>query len=279
MAEDQRSARALKRALAEVERRLREAAATVPKARAAERGRYMKPALPMRGLTVPEQRAVFRAGYSFSGLPARQQYGIWDYIWHNAGSHEAKLQPMLFLRSLPNIPAADDLEPFWALTRGWADDIHAWDMSDELSKTFSYLLEADRRRIYPQLVAWNTDRDPWKRRQSVVSLFCYAQLHRRHPPVTKVLPLIRRLLADQDYYVQKGVGWTLRETYNVYPERAHAFVLRHAGAIHPDAFSAALEKMSTAEKAAIKERRSHARRRRAPQRGRLRDASGEESAR
>ncbi len=243
------------RALEEVERRLRAAARGIPRAQAAERARYMRPALPMLGLTIPAQRAVFRAGYGFTDAEPETQYPTWDHIWRHARIHETKLQPLFFLGTRPRIPAPAAFDAFWDLTRSWADGIDAWDQSDELSKTYSYLLESEPTRVYPQLVAWNRDANPWKRRQSIVGLFCYAQLHRKHPPVSKVLPLVRTLLDDPDYYVQKGVGWTLRETYNVYPERAHRFVVRHAVDLHPDAFSAALEKMSAAEKRAIKERR------------------------
>ena len=81
--------------------------------------------------------------------------------------------------------------------------------------------------------------------------------------MAKVLPLVERLLFDEDYYVQKGVGWTMREACNVSPERAYRFVLRRAGDIHPDAFSAALEKMNATQKASIKERHKTRRRPRA----------------
>ncbi len=246
----------MRRALDEVEKRLAVAARGLDRAQVAIRKRYMRPRLPFLGLTVPAQRAVFATGFEFSDFPREEQGAIWDYIWRHARTHEGKMQPMYFIQS---VRKKSEPHRLWELVGGWADDIHCWDHSDELSKVYSYLLEDDFQMVYPSLVEWNSDADAWKRRQSVVSLFCYAQLHERHPPVAKVLPLIRRLLADQDYYVQKGVGWTVRETYNVYPQRAYAFVLRHAAAIHPAAFSAALEKMSDAEKASIKEKRKRER--------------------
>lgn len=248
------------KALAEVERALKRAARSVRASKAAERARYMRPALPMLGLTVPQQRDVFKRGFSFSAHSPDEQYPLWDYIWRNARTHEGKMQPVFFVRSLKPTPEPAEFSAFWDFARRFADDINAWDHSDELSKTYSFLLEARPATIYPQLVAWNTDADPWKRRQSVVSLFCYAALHKRHPPATKVFPLLKRLLEDEDYYVQKGVGWTLREAYNVYPEKAFAFVLKHAGVIRPAAFSPALEKMTGSEKAEIKARRKRDRR-------------------
>jgi len=67
--------------------------------------------------------------------------------------HEGKMQPIFFLRSVQQILG---LATFWTLTRSWADAINAWDHSDELSKTYSHLLEARPR-------------------------FC-APVRRRHPP-------------------------------------------------------------------------------------------------
>lgn len=243
--------------LAEVERRLKNAASGIPKNKADERAYFMKVKMPLLGLTVPQQRAEFRKGYAFSKAPLDTQLPIWDYIWHSATTHEAKIQAVLFLGSLKPI---EDIGFVWSLTKEWPSTVNCWDQSDEVSKAFSYMFEKKPALLYPQFKTWNTDKNPWKRRQSIVSLFCYAALHKKHPPLKKVLPLVKRLLQDEDYYVQKGVGWTLRETYNVYPAAALEFVLNHVGDIHPDAFSAAVEKMTPAEKTRVKALRKERRR-------------------
>lgn len=48
--------------------------------------------------------------------------------------------------------------------------------------------------------------------------------------------------------MQKGVGWTLRECFNLYPEYTLDFRRRRAGEIDPRAFSAAFEKLSPPQK-------------------------------
>lgn len=235
--------------LEEVEARLKKASAPIPRAKADERAHFMKVKMPLLGLTVPDQRAEFKRGYAFSDQPIDAQLRVWDYIWKKATTHEAKIQAAFYLGSLKPISEVDLV---WSVTKEWPATINCWDQSDEVSKAFSYMFEEKPALLYPQFKTWNKDGNPWKRRQSIVSLFCYAQLHKKHPPLKKVLPLVKSLLGDEDYYVQKGVGWTLRETYNVYPEQAFDFVLSNVGAIHPDAFSAALEKMTPTEKVTVK---------------------------
>ena len=242
----------MRKYVAEVEDTLRAAARGIDPAKAEERKFFMKATMPMLGLTVPQQRQVHKAGFSFSGLPRSRQFPIWDAVWRTARTHEGKVQPLYFLGKMQGM---EDAEAEWEIVRGWADDINCWDQSDGLSQAYSALLEARPDMVYPTLRAWNGDADPWKRRQSVVSLLYYAQFRKRVPALNKILPLVENLLDDPDYYVQKGVGWTLRETYNAYPKQALAFVSKHAAAIDPAAFSAALEKMTPAEKAGIKERR------------------------
>ena len=243
--------------LDEIEAHLAEAAQGIPRAQAEERRFYMKAPMPVLGLAVPAQRRIARAGFSFSNLPAAEQLPIWDYVWRCAVSHETKMQSLYFLESkaAQSLP----LQARWQATAPWADQINCWDQSDGLSKLYAAALEAEPDRVYPTLQAWNCDPDPWKRRQSVVSLIYYAAGRRRAPAIEDILPLVAALLDDEAYYVQKGVGWTLREAFNLYPEETLAFLRQQAGTIDPRAFSAATEKLTPAEKSEIKARRKRVR--------------------
>jgi 3-methyladenine DNA glycosylase AlkD len=98
------------------------------------------------------------------------------------------------------------------------DMVDNWALSDSLSKIYSKIFEIDSELIYPVLSDWNKSENPWKRRQSIVSLLYYSSTRKNVLPFIKYIRLIKRLLTDDDYYVQKGVGWTLRELGNVYSE-------------------------------------------------------------
>lgn len=51
-----------------------------------------------------------------------------------------------------------------------------------------------------------------------MSLLEYASKRSVYLPFADIIAFLDPLLADDEYYVQKGVGWTIREIYNVYPK-------------------------------------------------------------
>ena len=235
--------------LTEVERAVKAAAKSVPKAKAKERAFFMKTRMPLLGLTVPEQRKLAKRGYSFSGETPTKLADIWTEIWHEAKTHEGKMQAGLTLEQFgPNLT----FDRRWVLVQDWCGALNCWDQSDTLSAHVAQALEERPKTVWPVLETWNGDKDPWKRRQSLVGLFFYTRFRKKTPPITKVLKLVTACSDDEDYYVQKGVGWTLRECYNAYPSKTFAYLKKHAGDIHPDAFSAAVEKVTASEKAEIK---------------------------
>jgi len=67
-----------------------------------------------------------------------------------------------------------------------------------------------------------------------------------------LIPLVENLLSDPDYFVQKGVGWTLRELYLAYPSETFKFMTGHFAQITLTAFAAASEKLKPAEKEKLK---------------------------
>ena len=58
--------------------------------------------------------------------------------------------------------------------------------------------------------------------------------------------MITNLLTDKEYYVQKGLGWTLRELHNVYPTDTKQYLKQHIRSVSPIAFTIAIEKLDTA---------------------------------
>jgi 3-methyladenine DNA glycosylase AlkD len=50
-----------------------------------------------------------------------------------------------------------------------------------------------------------------------------------------VLPLVTACLDDEREYVQKAVGWVLREMGRAHPEEIRAFIDKHGAAMSPAA--------------------------------------------
>jgi 3-methyladenine DNA glycosylase AlkD len=137
----------------------------------------------------------------------------------------------------------------------WLKQVRCWEHSDDLSKIFSQALEENPQWVLPQLKKWNKSKNPWERRQSVVSLIEYHGKREKVLPYKELISFIHPLLADEDYYVQKGVGWTLREIYCIYPKQTMKFFEKYLNSIQSTAYSASVEKLDKKTKASFREQR------------------------
>ena len=201
------------------------------------------------GLSVPKQREVFKTAYDFNALSLGQQLEIWNEIWLRSTLFEAMTQALFFVSQNRDV---FDTKALFATTKTWVAKIDNWAHSDGLSDIFSYLLEKDAATVYPQIKIWNKSENPWERRQSIVSLLEYSKKRKKVLPVNKLLPLTKSLLEDENYFVQKGIGWTLREIGNVYPKETWSFLIDHHTKISTVAFSPAIEKLTVKEKEELK---------------------------
>ena len=102
---------------------------------------------------------------------------------------------------------------------------------------------------------WNASKNLWERRQSLVSLYYYSRTKKQHIDFELTQQLIFPLLSDKEYFVQKAVGWTLRESYNVYPKQTYSFILANIKNITSTAFTTCLEKMTEKQKLTLKQKR------------------------
>jgi 3-methyladenine DNA glycosylase AlkD len=241
----------------EVEARLIDAARGVS-AQQAEKARvYHGSAVSHLGLLVPPQRMALRQRYSFSGLPVEEQLPIWDAVWRQGRHYETKCQALYYCAALRK---AEDLVCAWPVVRFWIDLVDNWDSWDELSAVYSRTLEVAPEKVYPQLARWNRSANAWKRRQSVVSLLYYSRSRRSVVPADRVFPLIERLIDDKDRFVQKAVGWTLREALVPYPEETMNLIETHSTGLSAIAFAEASRKLPAALRARLRSLRAAARR-------------------
>jgi len=139
---------------------------------------------------------------------------------------------------------------------GWVKHVDNWGHSDGLSKLLTRFLEMEEfeKPFLQTLKKWNSDKNPWLRRQSMVALLYYARTKNQHPPFKTIISLVSTQLEAQEYYVQKGLGWTLRESYNVYPVLTYKFVSDNFHRVSPVAFTAAIEKMSDKKTNSLKKK-------------------------
>lgn len=209
------------------------------------------------GLRMPHLRQAMRKGFSFSNAEQNEIVEIWNHVWLNSDCFEVMAMALIWFDEPKQKPL---LSRHWPVLKKWSSRIDNWAHSDTLSGIYARILEEKPPLIYPTLVQWSSSKNPWLRRLSIVSLIYYSSQRKKVLPIKKILDLVTPQLEFDHYYVQKGVGWTLRETYNVYPEKTFFFIEKNIGKISPHAFSAATEKIPPKKKTHLKNLRKRKKR-------------------
>ncbi len=199
-------------------------------------------------LKIPLVRAVYKKGFSFSHLPDEELWAVWDYIWKHSQIFEVMLLSSYWVSSR----SLEDLLNHKKIILSWLDRVDNWAHSDEMSAHYAKLFEHEPKIMKTVFEKWNRSKNPWMRRQSIVGILFYSRFRKRAPDANFILKLVDELIEDDHYYVQKGVGWALRECWNVYPEKTFRYLKKNAHRIPPAGWTAATEKLSLSEKKVLK---------------------------
>lgn len=212
---------------------------------------YLNTDRELLGLAVPEQRAVAKRGFSFVDKPQTEI----DRIWHNLAMQTESFE--VFSQALFYYEKREDLVDLkhWRMLKQWVRRVDNWAHSDSLSSLYAQWHEKYPNEVYAQYIKWNGSSYPWEVRASLVGLFYYARGRKQQPSFTKALRMVRGAFSHTDVYVQKGIGWCLREMYTVYPEQTYVFLLKQAKGLAPAAWQAATEKLSLTQKQRLKQLR------------------------
>ena len=193
--------------------------------------------------SVPIHRRASKQVYAFSGLPFIAQLEIWGELWRTESDFWVRLHAYFFLER--HTKKENELQAMWPVVLQWQKQVDDWGLCDALAKIYTKILEVLPGPVYKQLQQWNASGNLWMRRQSVVSLLYYSRTKRTYLPFQQVIQLIAPLLPDKEYYVQKGVGWALRECHTVYPRETLAWLSANIKKVSSIAFTISIEKMET----------------------------------
>jgi 3-methyladenine DNA glycosylase AlkD len=199
--------------------------------------------LEYRGHKVPVVRQAMSSAWSLlhTHVPgdARPEFEfeVWRGVWSRSSVYEVRSAALeaMTSRRLRAVWLRDPRHLFEI-----APEIDNWAHSDTLSTAMAEILEHDPG-CFPQFCEWNTSANPWLRRQSIVGLYCYARFRKKPLPPKRALPLVEALLHDKHFYVQRGVGWTLREIDRLDSVLQRSFVERHLRRISGTAWFATSE--------------------------------------
>ncbi|HZL10151.1 MAG TPA: DNA alkylation repair protein [Prolixibacteraceae bacterium] len=194
----------------------------------------------------PAQRKLSKQNYTFSNLSLAEQLIIWDYVWNRSTDFWIKIHSFLFCES--KVKNKSFLCDSWETIKHWQKSVDNWGHCDGLAKIFTKILELTPELVLEQLEQWNKSTNLWDRRQSLVSLLYFSRTKKIFLPYDIIISFINKLIDDPEYYVQKAVGWSLKELYQVYPEETLLYLETNIQQVSPIAFSATTEKLKPADK-------------------------------
>jgi 3-methyladenine DNA glycosylase AlkD len=187
--------------------------------------RYMRSAMPFRGVPKPAREELVRELVAGRSVPSVEEFGatVRD-LWDGAEFREERYVTLTLTGHRRWAPPQDaswvPLYRHWIVTGAW------WDFTDEIaSRRIGSLLRADPASLVPVLRAWITDPDRWLRRTSVIAQLGSGEA----TDVGLLTDAIEATLGDPDFFLRKGIGWALRQHARVDPGWVRRFVDGHPG--------------------------------------------------
>jgi 3-methyladenine DNA glycosylase AlkD len=201
----------------------RELAALADPAKAPDMQRYMRSAMPYRGVQTPGWRGLTRRLASDHPLPDLES--LQDTVrelWHGAAFREERYVALELTADRRyaawQTPALLPLYRELIVTGAW------WDFVDELAiRRIGPLLRGFPTELTPVVRAWARDADRWLRRTSVI-----CQVGSKQATDTGLLTFcVESNVDDRDFFLRKGIGWALREYSKTDPAWVAEFVASH----------------------------------------------------
>jgi len=100
-------------------------------------------------------------------------------------------------------------------------------------------------RFLPEVKKWTESKNRWFRRAAAV-IMIYPVRKRKY--LNTIFEIADRLLLDDDYLVQKGYGWMLKDASICYPQEVFNYVMKNKSKMPRTALRYAIERYSSAMK-------------------------------
>ncbi|MBL9056101.1 MAG: DNA alkylation repair protein [Rhodobacteraceae bacterium] len=196
-------------------------------AKAVEMAAYHKAPRRYLGVTVP-QITELANGWR-AERTVEERVALADALWQT-DIHEARIAAAKLLTQARLRP--DD--GAWALICSWVPQFDAWAIADHACDAGGRRLLADPSRV-EEVAGWTTAEDMWTRRAALVITLPWAKMNFLKPQDIeireRVLGWAAAYVADRDWFIQKAIGWWLRDLSKHDADRVRQFLSEHGAAM------------------------------------------------
>lgn len=169
--------------------------------------RYMKSAMPYRGVRAPTLTTLLRPLFAAHVLADRAEWeATVRELWDGAVFREERYaaQALAAHRRYRDHQDPDTVALYehMVVTGAW------WDHVDDIAiHLIGPVQRAYRAEVTPTVRAWASDPDRWRRRSAII----HQNGAKADTDADLLTDVIVANLADGDFFIRKGIGWALRE--------------------------------------------------------------------
>jgi 3-methyladenine DNA glycosylase AlkD len=200
--------------------------------RAAEMARYHKQTREVLGVANAAIEPMVRDWRR--ALPLDQRIPLAAALWES-DIFEARIAAAKLLTQARMKPAPQE-EAAWRLIASWVGQFDSWAIADHAAMAGQRRLEAVPDRLN-EVEGWTRSPHMWVRRAALVMTLPWARM--RHPDAAdaarreRILGWAAGYTRDPEWFIQKAVGWWLRDLSKRDPNRVRAFLADHGPAMKP----------------------------------------------
>jgi 3-methyladenine DNA glycosylase AlkD len=185
---------------------------------------YMKSAMPYWGVQTPMQRAITRRLFAAHRLESAAEWrAACLRIWRAAEYREERyaaigLAGFKYYRewqTLETLPMYEEM----IVTGAW------WDYVDQIASTrLGPLLRLYPPQMRKKMLQWSRSRNLWKRRSAILCQLSF----KAETDLDLLYAVIEPSLASKEFFLQKSIGWALRQYAWTDPREVRRYVRANA---------------------------------------------------
>lgn len=164
-------------------------------------------------------------------LSVEDRVALADALWQT-DVFEARLAAAKLLTQARIRP--DDAT--WALITAWVPDFDSWAIADHACMAGQKRLIADPARV-DEVEAWTLAESHWSRRAAMVITLPWTKQNHPKPADAairdRVMGWVAAYVRDENWFIQKSVGWWLRDLGKHDPDRVRAFMAENGKLMKP----------------------------------------------
>ncbi|GAM15089.1 DNA alkylation repair protein [Mesobacillus selenatarsenatis] len=173
---------------------------------------YMRNQFEYIGLRAPQMQEVFKQHVKTHGLPAKEDLlEVISSLW-KLEEREMQMSGAYLLDLMKKQFTEDDLQllKYIITTKPW------WDTVDHIAKKhFGYYLEKFSQHRQPIIDRWIASDNIWLIRSCILFQLGYKE----RTDVTMLEDIISRTCHTKEFFINKAIGWALREYAKQNPEK------------------------------------------------------------